>query len=223
MILLPSCKQRLHQKKRGRFADVVGAALEGQAEHAEVLAAQGPERAAHFAQEALALIFVDAHDFIEQAEVVAALAGHGAKCHDIFGEAGSAVADAGIQEPRPDARVGSDAVDDLIHIGAHGFADRGHGVDEGNLHGQESVGGVLDQLRALGAGHDDGRRNRSAVGLRNGVAAVVVGAIGEGRIDFAQNVGGAFAVAADHDAIGKQEVGDGGAFAQKFGIGGYVE
>ena len=96
----------------------------------EVLAAQGPERAVHFPQETLALIFVDAHDFIEQAEVVTVLAGHGAKCHDILRKAGSAVADAGIQESRPDARVGADAVDDLIDIRAHRFADRGYGIDE---------------------------------------------------------------------------------------------
>ena len=150
-------QKRLHQEQRRRFADVVGAALEGEAEHAEILAAQRPERAANFAQKALALIFVDAHDFIEQAEVVAGFASHGAEGHHVFGKAGSAVADAGIQEPGSDARVGADAVDDLIHIGAHRFADRRHRVDERNLHGQKSIGGVLDQFRALGAGHDDGR------------------------------------------------------------------
>src|ERR1019366_7819908 len=41
--------------------------------------------------------------------------------------------------------------------------------------------------------------------------------------DFAQHFGRALAVAADYDAIGKQEVGDGGAFAQKLGIGRDVE
>ena len=112
---------------------------------------------------------------------------------------------------------------DLIHVGADGFADRSDGVDEGNLHGEKCVGGVLDQFRALGAGDDDGSGNGSAVGLRNGVGALVVAAVGERCVDFAQNVGAALAVAADDDAVGKQKVGDGGAFAQKFRIGGDVE
>src|SRR5207302_10337022 len=84
-------------------------------------------------------------------------------------------------------------------------------------------GGVLDQFRALGAGHDDRGRNRSPIGLGNGVGALVVAAIGEGSVDFAQNLGRAVAVAPDHDAVGKQEVGNGGPLAQEFGIGGYVE
>ncbi len=86
-----------------RFANVVGAALKGEAEHAEVLAAKRPQGAAHFAQKAIALVFVDAHDFIEQAEVVAALAGHGAKRHHIFREARAAIADSRIEKARADA------------------------------------------------------------------------------------------------------------------------
>ena len=96
-------QERLHEEERGRFANVVGAAFEGEAENAEMLAAEGPEGAAHFAQEAVALIFVDAHDFIEQAEVISALAGDGAEGHHILGEAGTAVADAGIEEAGADA------------------------------------------------------------------------------------------------------------------------
>ena len=82
---------------------------------------------------------------------------------------------------------------------------------------------MLDQLGALRAGDDDRRRNQRAVGLRNGVGAAIVAAIGEGSIDFAQKFGGAVAIAADHDSIGKQEVGDGRAFAKKLRIGGYIE
>jgi hypothetical protein len=122
VILQPSCSKPA-PGNGGRFADVVGAAFEGEAEDAETLAAQGPQGAANFAQKALALVFVDAHDFIEQAEVVAAFAGDGAEGHDVLGEAGAAVADAGIQEARADAGIGADALADLIHVGAHGFAD----------------------------------------------------------------------------------------------------
>ena len=109
----PSCNSACTRNERRRFANVVGAALESQAQHAEVLAAQGPQRAAHFAQETVALIFVDAHDFIEQAELVAALARDGAKRHHIFRKAGPAVADSGIEKARPDARIGADALHHL--------------------------------------------------------------------------------------------------------------
>jgi len=96
--LQPSLHQRLHDEDGRGFANVVGAALEGEAEDAETLAAKRPQGAADFLEEAIALIFVDAHDFIEQTEIVAAFAGHGAEGHHIFREAGAAVADARIQK-----------------------------------------------------------------------------------------------------------------------------
>src|SRR5580692_4232469 len=216
-------QQSLHQEKRGRFANVVGAAFEGEAEDAEVLAAQRPQSAAHFAEKAFALVFVDAHDFIEQAEVVTAFAGDGAKRHYIFGETGATVADSGIQEARADAGVGADAVADLVYVGADGFADGSDGVDEGNLHGQKCVGGMLDEFRTLGGGHNDGSGNGGAVGLGDGVGAFVIAAAGERFVDLAENLGGARGVAADHDAVGKKKVGDGGAFAQELGVGGDIE
>jgi len=88
-----------------------------------------------FLEEAIALIFVDAHDFIEQTEIVAAFAGHGAEGHHIFREAGAAVADARIQEAWANAGVGADTVADLIDVGADRFAHGSDSIDEGNLHG----------------------------------------------------------------------------------------
>ncbi len=95
-----------------------------------MFAAQGPERATHFPQEALPLVFIDAHDFIEQAKIVTRFPRYGAESHDIFREARTAVANTRIQEPGSNARIGADAVHDLIHVGSHGLADRGHGIDE---------------------------------------------------------------------------------------------
>ena len=63
----------------------------------------------------------------------------------------------------------------------------------------------------------------AAVGLRDGVSAFVIAAAGERCVDLAENVGAAVIVAADDDAIGEKEVGDGGAFAQEFRVGGDVE
>ena len=81
----------------------------------------------------------------------------------------------------------------------------------------------FDQFRALGAGYDDGSGNGSAVGLRDGVRALVIAAAGERFVDLAENFGGTLGVAADDDAIGKKKIGDGGAFPQEFGIGSDVE
>ena len=111
----------------------------------------------------------------------------------------------------------------LINIRAHGFADRGHGVDERNLHGQEGIGRVLDQFRTLAAGDDNRRRNRSSVGLRDRLRALVVTSIGQGSINFAQHIRRATTVASDHDAIGEQKIGDCSAFPQKLRIGSNVE
>src|SRR5258708_15921723 len=135
----------------------------------------------------------------------------------------TAIADSGIQESRANAGVGADAVAYLIYIGPHGFADGSDRVDERNLHRQKCVGGVLDQFRALGAGHDEGSGNGSAIRLRDGIAAFVVAATGEGRVDLAQNLGGALGIAAHDDAVRKKKIGDGGAFAQEFWIRGDVE
>ncbi len=49
-------QQHLYKVDRGRFANVIRVALEGQPEHGEPLAAQRPQRRANFAQEPLLLI-----------------------------------------------------------------------------------------------------------------------------------------------------------------------
>ena len=216
-------QQRLHQQNGGRFADIVGAALESQAQHAQTLAAQRPQRGAHFAQEALALVLVDAHDFIQQPELVSALPRHRAEGHQVLGKARSAVADAGIQKARTDAAVGADPLANLLHVRSHRFANRCHRIDKRNLHRQKGVGGVLDQFGALGAGDDQRRRNLRPVGRGNRILALVVAAVGHGRVNLAQHRGAAFAVRADHDAVGIKKVGDRGAFAQKFRVGGDIE
>src|SRR5580704_15898344 len=122
-----------------------------------MLAAQGPECAADFAEEAIPLIFIDAHYFIEQAKVIATLASHGAEGHHVLRKAGAAVANTGVQKSWADTGIGADAVANLVDIGAHGFADGSDRVNEGNLHGQKRVGGMLDKLCALRTSHDDGR------------------------------------------------------------------
>src|ERR1700751_4960704 len=114
-----------------------------------MLAAEGPERTVHLAQEAVALVFVDMHYFIEQAKIIAVLPRHGAERHYVFGEAGTSIADSGVEEARADAGFGADAVHDLIHVSSHRFADGGYGVNERNLQGKKGIASVLDEFRAL--------------------------------------------------------------------------
>lgn len=207
----------------GGFADVVGAALEGESEDGEAFAFEGPEGGADFAQEAFALVFVDGADLVEEAEVVTVLGGDGAEGGDIFREATAAVAESGFQEAGADAGVAAEALTDLFDIGIDGFADIGDGVDERDLEGEEGVGGVLDKFGALGGGFDERDGGGGGMGAGDGVLPAVVGAGGEGKIDLAEEVAGALGVGADDDAIGIEEVGDGGAFAKELGVGDDLE
>ena len=122
VIVLPSCSNDCDQEQRWRFANVIGAAFERQTEHRKLLAAKRPQGVVNLAQEALPLVLVDAHDFVQKPEVIAAFASYRTERQNVFGEAGTAVADAGIQESPADARVGSHAVDHLIHVRTHRLA-----------------------------------------------------------------------------------------------------
>ena len=107
--------------------------------------------------------------------------------------------------------------------GAHAFRDVGNRVDEGDLQRQKRVGGVLDELGALGVGHDDLRFRHFFLRRRNNVRLLVVSARSKRRVNFLQQLGGEFVVRADYDAIGIQEVGHRRAFAQEFRVGSHRE
>ena len=66
--------------------------------------------------------------------------------HGVLGEAGAAVARAGVEELAADAVVEADAARHLLHVGAGLLAQVGDLVDEGDLGGEEGVGRVLDEL-----------------------------------------------------------------------------
>ena len=79
---------------------------------------------------------------------------------DILRETGAAVADTGIEKIATDALIHADAVRDFLDIRAARFADRGDGVDVGNLQREKRIGGVLDQLGAVDVGHENRRHER---------------------------------------------------------------
>ena len=176
-------EEHLDEFDRGRFADVVGLALEGKAKDAEALAAQGPEGGAHLGEEALLLLDVDLFDFGEEVEVDAKLLGDGAEGGYVLGEAGAAVTDAGTEESRADAAVEAHAAGYLLDVGVGGFAEIGDGVDEGDLQGEKGVGGVLDDLRALGGGKQQGRGLATLQVPAMASGLLVVFAAGERGVD----------------------------------------
>ena len=108
--------------QRWRLANIIGAALERQTKYRKFFTAKRPQSMVNFAQEALPLVLVDTHDFVQKPEVIAALASYCTKRQNVFGEAGTTVADPGIQESPPDAGIGSHAIDHLIHVRTHGLA-----------------------------------------------------------------------------------------------------
>ena len=70
----------------------------------------------------------------------------------VLGEARAAEARARMQELGADPRVESHSAGHGLDIGTEPLAEMCHLVDEGDLGGQEAVGGVLDQLGALHVG-----------------------------------------------------------------------
>ena len=184
---------------RGRLTQIVGLRLEGEAEKRHRRAAELAETAGELAEHAAFLQGVDLDHGVEQLEVVAAVAGELLERLHVLREAGAAVADAGLQEVRTDAVIETHAVRHGAHVGAHLFADVGDLVDEGDLGGEKGVGGVLDHLRGRHAGaHDVGVD--AAIQRLDEIAVLRAGS-------------------ADHDAVGLEEVLDGGALAEELRVG----
>jgi len=184
-------------------ADVIGIGFEGEAPDGDFFVFEDPESFAEFGDEAFEHVFVDAFDFFEEFEGGTELATDGDEGFDVFGEAGAAVAEAGVEEIATDAFIHADAIGDHFDIGAAGFADGGDGIDVANFEGEEGIGGVFDEFGAIDIGDKDGSF--------------------EGLVDLFHEIGGALAGRADDDPIWVHEIGNGGAFAKKLGITDHIE
>src|SRR5207302_792116 len=170
----------------GRFTNVIGLSLEGQAEDADTFAAEGPEGGADLIEETPLLLAIDLFDFGEEAEVDAQLLGYRTEGGDVFWEAGATVANPWPQEFGADAAIEAHAARHLLDIGVGGLAEIGDGVDERDLHRKEGVGGMLDDLGALRGGHQKGRWLVDVAEAGDGAVSLVVGAGGEGKVDPGQ-------------------------------------
>jgi hypothetical protein len=207
----------------GGVADVVGSGLEGQAEDGEAGAAEGGQDGAQSVQKTIAAPGVDALYFREEREAGTELLGGGAEGGDILGQAGASVADAGMEAVGADAGVETDALGNVVDVRTGGLADIGDGVDEGDFGGEEGIGCVLDDLSGARRGEEQRGRVGCMARAGDAVEREVVAAAEERLVDAAQEVGGAGRIGAEDDAVGVEEVGDGGSFAEEFRVGGDVE
>ncbi len=106
-----------------------------------------------------------------------------------------------MQELAADAVVEPDAARDLLDVGADLLAEIGDLVDEGDLGGEEGVGGVFDQFGGAPAGVED----RRLVEI-------------ERAVELRHHLLGALVRGADDDAVGMLEVLDRRALAQEFRV-----
>ena len=156
------------------------------------------DRGADLVDHALVLRLVDVDDAGEQVEVVARRRRDVQERGDVLREARTAVAGTGVQELEADARVVAHADRDLARVGVDRLAQVRDRVDERDLGREERVRRVLDHLGRRGVG-DEHRRVDPLVELAHAHRRLAV-------------------FAADHDAIGVEEVADRLALAQELGV-----
>ena len=126
------------------LAHVVGVGLEGQAPQGQGLAGQtatAGEIGFELPGQGMLLPLVDVIHRSQQLGLEIIVAGGVDQRLDVLGEAGAAVAEAGIDELVADAVVRTDAHAHLAHVGPDPFADVGHFVYKRDLGGQQAVGG----------------------------------------------------------------------------------
>jgi hypothetical protein len=122
---------------------------------------------------------------------------------------------------RADARVQADAVEHFLDVRAELFREIGNHIGVGDLERKERIGGVLDEFGAVDRGGDPSRPRGGRAGRV--VHGAMENLIEDGPIDFAELPFGRFIFDADDDAVRMEKIGDGSAFTEKFGIGGYRE
>src|SRR5437870_3231117 len=82
---------------------------------------------------------------------------------------------------------------------------------------------MLDQFSAFGTGDDQWRWNACPVRFGNRIRPLIVAAIAERRIDFAEQGSAAFAVRSNYNPIGIQKIRDRAAFSQELRIRSDIE
>lgn len=192
----------------GCLTGVVGVLLEGETKDADMLAVDGVEEVADdAAAESCLLPVVDLDHALPvggdlgEAEVLAEVG----EVQDVLLEAGTAVADGGLEELRSDAGVLADGAGDLVDVGTGGLAECGDGIDRGDALGEEGVG------------HELGKLGGPEVGGEDLLAGDPAGVNGDDFLDGSQPLGGL--LSADEDAVGIVQILDGRSLGEELWIG----
>ena len=122
-------QQVCHQLYGDRRTHVVGVWLECKSPDRDPLLAQHPQRLPDRLQKALFLRVVYPLHFPQQSEWSAKSLADCNERRDVFGEAGTAVSNSGVQEITANAMIHSNSVGDFFDICPTRFANSRHGVD----------------------------------------------------------------------------------------------
>ncbi len=139
----------------------------------------------------------------------------------VLGKTETSIAEAGFEELAANARVEAHGMGDFLDVGADFFAEIGDDVGVADFQSEKRIRGVLDELGAVDGGDEEfGLVARRAGAVVHRAAETFF----ENRaVDFAEFGGGGRILDADNNAIRMEKIGDGGAFAKEFGIGGDAE
>ena len=190
--------------ERGRLANVVGVWFKGQPQDAYLLAVQATfERFAQVEDGPAAHVAVDLHDGAQQRRVRAVHERHVLERLHILGEAGAAIAQPRIEELIANAPVKAHALRHLLHIGAQLLANQRNLVDEADLRREKGVAGILDHFGGAQVGHHNARA--------------------QGQMQLRHLLGGVMVAAANHHAVGVEEIVNRRTFTRELGAGDHCE
>ena len=168
-----------------------------------MLVLQHPQGVGDLFDEAVHLFSVHPLNFLQQTEVVAEVGGNLDEGAQVLGEAGTAKAKAGIEEPGPNAGVEAHAPGHFLNIRPGRFAHHGEGVGVADLEREEGIGGVLDEFRRIGVGDDERCLERGVQFPHGGFRTRTANA--------------------DHNAIGLHQVIHRKAFAEELRIANHIK
>ena len=177
---------------------------------------RNPQSLVDIFEEAVDALFVDALGSFEDLKIDAdgsCEMHEGLEGLEIFREAEAAEAQASTKELAANAGIEPHGLRDFFHIRANFFAEVGDNVGVADFQGEERIGRMLDQLRAVDGG--DQERGSRAIRAEMFVNRAAELALENRAIDLAHLSGGGLDFHAYDDAVRMKEIPDGGAFAKE--------
>lgn len=197
----------LDESDGGRFASVARIGLESEAKDSDTLVGDGVEQSVHDAlREATLLVLIHLYDLPPVRSDLGKVQAFGKidQVEDILLEARSTETDGSFQEFRAHSTVLANGEGDLVDVGASRFADGRECIDGRDTLGEHGVGGEFGEFgRPQTDGEDPLRRNPVCIDGSKGLACILT-------LLCLQRT--------DQDAVGAEEIGDGGALGKELGV-----